>query len=184
MAIRISVRETGLARIFGTVQRWARRAEGAVGRTTGKLAHELRRNIVSGIRSQAPAGIQFKPLADSTIKAKGKSKALIDHGDLVRSVNVTKLGALSYFVGVHRSVVAKNGKPMWNIAEIHEFGSKKVKDRPPARPFLIPSYNAWAYEAQKRFAEIVAADIGVPMIGAARGRIGGAMGGVSFGGED
>lgn len=184
MAVRVSITEYGLSRITGRVKRWARRAEGAVGRTTGKLAHELRKDIVTGIKKQAPGGMQFKPLADSTVKAKGSSKALINHGDLLRSVNVMKVGDLSYFVGVHRSAVARNGKPMWNIAEIHEFGSKKVKNRPPARPFLIPSFNAWAYEAQKRFAEWVAKDIGVPMIGAMRGNVGSKMGGVSFGGED
>jgi len=183
VSIRLTVTQRGLDRIFGSVQRWARRSEGAVERTTGKLAHELRREIVTGIKQQAPGGLQFRPLAESTKAQKGSSKALIDHGDMLRSVNVTKIDALSYFVGIHRSVKGRNGKPMWNIAEIHEFGSKKVTNRPPARPFLRPSYNAWKYDANKRFAEMVAKDIGVPMLGSASGRIGGAMGGVSFGGN-
>lgn len=183
MAVRMKITEYGMKRIFGSIQRWARRAEGAVNRTTGKMAHELRRDIVTGIKKQAPGGIQFKPLAASTEKAKGSSKALINHGDLLRSINVTKVGDHSYFVGVNRSVMAKNGKPMANLAEIHEFGSKKVKGRPPARPFLVPSFNAWKYDAQKRFAEMVAADIGIPMIGAARGRIGSRMGSIGFGGK-
>jgi len=181
MAIRISIVPHGVARLAGLVQRWARRSEGAVARTTGRLAHELRKDIVTGIKKQAPGGIRFVPLKAATIAAKGgKSKALIEHGDLIRSVNVTKIGKLVYFVGVHRSVPSRSGQPMVNIAEVHEFGSKKAHI--PARPFLRPSYAAWRYGVERRFAEMVAKDIGVPMLGAMRGRVGSKMGGVSFGG--
>jgi len=183
MSVRITITERGLDRIFGSVQRWARRSEGAVGRSLGKLAHELRRDIVSGVRNQNPGGLQFKPLAASTRRRKGSSKALIDKGDLVRSVNVTKLGKLDYFVGVHRKVKTKDGKSMANLAEIHEFGSKKVKDRPPARPFLRPSYYAWRYEAQTRFAKMIAKELGLPLTGSMAVGIGSRLGGISFGGD-
>lgn len=183
MAIRIGITEQGVSGILGKIGKWVTRTAGACERTTGKLAHELRRDIVTGIRKQAPGGLQFKPLADSTKAMKGSSKALIDHGDLIRSVNVTKLGSLSYFVGVHRSVVSPGGQPMWNIAEIHEFGSKKVKNRPPARPFLIPSFNAWRYGVEQRFAEMVARDIGLPFRGALAGAISKPFGEIVVGGD-
>ena len=184
MAIRISIQEKGLRQIQSALTRYAKRTEKAISDTVGKLAHELRKDIVTGIKSQAPGGIQFKSLAASTVAAKGSSKALIDHGDLLRSVNVTRLGNLNYFVGVHRSVTAPDGQSMVNIAEIHEFGSKKVKNRPPARPFLRPSYNAWRYGVEQRFAQMVARAIGVPMTGKmGTGFSTGDDSGVSFSGE-
>jgi len=179
MTVRISVTQHGIDRMFQSVERWARKSEGAVARTTGKLAQELRKDIVTGIKSQAPGGMQFVPLKAATIAAKGSSKALIDNGDMLRSVNVTKLNPLAYFVGIHRAVKTRDGKSMVNLAEVHEYGSKKANI--PPRPFLVPSYNAWAYEVQKRFAEMVARDIGVPMIGSLQGNVGSRMGGVTFG---
>ncbi len=176
MSIRMTITERGLQHIGNTIRRYMRRAKGAVGKATGQLAHQLRKEIVTGIRNQAPGGVKFKPLAESTKDRKGSSKALIDHGDMLRSVNVTKLGEHAYFVGINRSVVTKDGKSMANLAEIHEYGSKKVKDRPPARPFLHPSYNAWRYDAEAEWARLVAREIGVGTMIARK------FGGVTFGG--
>ena len=47
----------------------------------------LVREIKRGIRSQAPGGQQFVKLAQSTIDAKGSSKALIDTGFLMASIS-------------------------------------------------------------------------------------------------
>ncbi len=182
MAMKIRIVDRGLDRMQRALDGYARRAEAAVSSSVGKLAHELRRDIVTGIKKQAPGGIKFKPLADSTIQRKGSSKALIDHGDLIRSVNVTNLGGLSYFVGVHRQVTGKNGKPMVNIAEIHEFGSKKVKNRPPARPFLRPSYKQWKHSAEKRFADMVGAALRLPVAAGIRKTFSRKAGVITFGG--
>jgi hypothetical protein len=107
-------------------------------------ANDLRGKMVRGIRDQAPGGKTFSPLAETTIRMKrGKSKALINYGDLIRSINVTEVGDLrqggAAFVGVHRTArpygkagAARSkalGKALVNIAAIHEFG---------ARPFVIP----------------------------------------------
>lgn len=96
-------------------------------------ALEYKRIVQTGIRRQAPGGKKFVPLAESTIKMKGSSKALINNGDLLRSINVNELAGLasqeaaSFFVGVHRTTKSKDGKSLANIAEIHEFGSRPYK---------------------------------------------------------
>jgi len=157
--VKVDIKMVGMQQTLARIGYWSKSSERAVQRAVARRAQMLRREIQRGIRSQAPGGQQFEPLKQSTIDAKGSSKALIDKGDLVRSVNVTKVGSgnqIVYFVGVHRSAVSKDGQFLANIAEIHEEGSKKVKDRPPARPFLRPSYNVWAQTAQSEFAKDVA----------------------------
>lgn len=182
MAVRITIQERGLGAIQKGLSMLASKTDRAVSNAVGKLSHELRREIVTGIRSQAPGGMTFKPLADSTIQRKKSTKALINHGDLIRSINVTKLDKFVFFVGVHRMYAVRVGAvTMVNIAEIHEFGSKKRPGRPPARPFLIPSYKAWRYDAEKRFAELVGKELGVPAFAGIGAKIGSRMGGVSFG---
>lgn len=105
-------------------------AQRVIGRQVKKAAVEMVGAIKRGIRNQFPGGgDELKPLAESTILMKKSSKALINHGDLVRSVNATDIGGsfsgqtTAWFVGVHRSARGKSGKPMANIAEIHEFGT-------------------------------------------------------------
>lgn len=165
MAMAITITQHGIMPIERALKRLENNTQRVLGQTVGVMAHELRRDIVTGIRKQAPGGIRFKALADSTRAQKKSSKALIDHGDLIRSVNVTNTGQMVWFVGVHRSVIAPDGQPMWNIAEIHEFGSRKVKDRPPARPFLRPSYAAWKLGAEKRFASLIGQSLGLAASG-------------------
>lgn len=152
-------------------------------------AHELRREMMEGLRNQAPGGQAILPLSEMTIllrglrksktkhkkalgrkvsgplapgqkrvrkarrsrgrrslkfgqagplargqkrlrrgkKARrGTSKALIRHGDLLRSINVKRQTPEHYTVGVHRGARGKkSGKKMMNIAEIHEFGTRQ-----------------------------------------------------------
>lgn len=92
--------------------------------------HFLRGKIVEGITKQAPAGEAFRPLSPYTLairKATGftGTKALIERGDLRRSVAVKETSA-GVFVGVHRNAVASSGRRLVNIAEVHEFGSKPI----------------------------------------------------------
>jgi hypothetical protein len=181
MAIRLKIFERGCKGIERSLAALAARTQRAVSNATGKLAHQLRREIVTGIRAQAPGGVTFKPLAESTIRRKKSSKALIDHGDLIRSINVTKVGDLVYFVGVHKMTSVRIGAiTLVNLAEIHEFGSKKRPGRPPARPFLIPSYKAWRYDAEKQWANLVGKELRIPTFAGARGRLGAKAGGVEF----
>lgn len=119
-----------------------------IDRSMSKEMQLLKRLMVVGIRKQAPGGIPFKPLAPSTIMAKGSTKALINHGDLIRSINVKRISSGIYFVGVHKMSKAKAGKNLANIAEVMEFGTKDK--RVPARPFLIPAFDEWKKGSQKR----------------------------------
>lgn len=128
------------------------RMESSIHKAAGQEAHLLRTGIVKGIRAQRPGGKPFKPLADSTKAARkggGSSKALIDDGDLIRSIKVLPLfGGEAYFVGVHKMAVDKKGNELANIAEVHEFGTKD--GRIPARPFLRPSFQAWSKGIESR----------------------------------
>jgi hypothetical protein len=112
----------------------------AVHRQTLLQAHRLRGIVVKGIRSQAPGGVAFKPLAESTKAMKKSSKALINHGDLMRSIGVEDVGGDTFFIGVNRNAVPKTKdgeappnpgqeEKLFNIAEVHETGTA---------PFAIP----------------------------------------------
>ncbi len=149
--------EQAIAERYGFV---AKTMNAHIKRATAQEAHLLRRMIVVGIRKQAPGGVKFKPLEPSTIKAKGSSKALIDKGDLIRSVNVQKFadGAV-YFVGVHKMAAYKDGVSMANIAEVHEFGTKD--GRIPARPYLRPSFAEWRKGVEQRMLMRVVESLGL-----------------------
>lgn len=130
--------------VASMLMRFQAKAPSALRQAILKEANDLRAQMVKGVRDQAPGGATFKPLAASTIRMKrGKSKALINYGDLIRSINVTEIGDIrtggAAFVGVHRTARPKGkagqarasalGKSLVNVAAIHEFGS---------RPFQIP----------------------------------------------
>lgn len=136
----------------------------AIMKTTAQEAHLLRALIVKGIRKQAPGGQKFRPLADSTIEAKGSSKALIHHGDLIRSISVHKeFGGAVYFVGVHKEAVAPSGSGVpgdaANIAEVLESGTKNGRIKP--LPYLRPSFNVWKKGVDKRVLIRIVADTGL-----------------------
>jgi hypothetical protein len=126
--------------ITGTMAAWKKNTPPAIRRTILREGQALARLMKLGIRGQAPGGKAFKPLAASTKKMKKSSKALIDKGDLIGSINVTPLplsAEIAVFVGINRGKRSKYGKDLVNIAEIHEFGT---------RPFMIPVSNklrAW-----------------------------------------
>jgi len=115
----------------------------AIRKATIKNALLLVREIQRGIRSQAPGGKQFAPLAESTIRRKGSSKALIDTGFLVNSIT-QKILSDGAFVGLLRTSISKDGESVANIAAIMEYGatinhpSGAVIVIPP-RPFMHPT---------------------------------------------
>jgi len=114
----------------------------ALRQATVKNAMLLVREIKKGITSQAPGGVPFARLAESTIERKGSSKALIDTGFLLASVTQLILGDRA-FVGLLRGTRNKEGDEMANIGAIMEFGATihhpngAVIILPP-RPFLHP----------------------------------------------
>jgi len=98
----------------------------AVRMALAKEAHRYRKEMVQGIRDQAPGGKKFAPISRITRFLKGSSKALIDTGDLRNSYKVTRISPWGYFVGVHRTARGRtSGQNMVNVAIIQEFGTKR-----------------------------------------------------------
>ncbi len=107
--------------------------KGAVGKALRQEAQLLRTQIVQGITKQAPGGQALKPLSPLTIAAREMkgfkgTKALIVRGDLRNSISALVRGDEA-FVGVLRKAKDKQGNPLINVAQIHEFG---------AGPIVIP----------------------------------------------
>jgi len=119
------------ARILGT---GPGRIRGAIHNAITSEAHLFRREAVKGLRTQAPGGKKFKPLAKSTLvsrrmKGFSGSKALIVRGDLRNSIKVvvkTQSSGTEAFVGVLRKARSKNGKSLYDIAKLNEFGSRPI----------------------------------------------------------
>lgn len=102
----------------------------------------FRTKVVEGITSQAPGGKQFRPLSPMTLAIRkllgvGGTKALIERGDLRRSVTVTEHNG-DVFVGIIKGRRSSDGRDLVNIAEIHERGSRPivVKITPKMRALL------------------------------------------------
>ena len=118
----------------------------AIRQATIKNALLLVREIKRGIVKQAPGGVPFVKLAESTIERKGSSKALIDTGFLLAAIT-QKIMDDQAFVGLLRGAVNKDGEPMVNIGAIMEYGatikhpSGTIIILPP-RPFLHPVMDA------------------------------------------
>jgi len=115
----------------------------AIRQATIQNALLLVREIKRGIVSQAPGGVPFAPLAESTIERKGSSKALIDTGFLLNSVTQRILSDHA-FVGLLRGTVNKDGEDMVNIGAIMEYGATITMPNGttivlPPRPFLHPT---------------------------------------------
>lgn len=106
---------------------------GAIAMALRQEAQLLRKEIVQGITKQAPGGKAMKPLSPLTIAARklagfGGTKALMRRGDLRNAITVVVKGHEA-FVGVSRKAKDKNGRPLVDVAKVHELG---------AGPFIIP----------------------------------------------
>lgn len=117
------------------------RLKAAVRQASTTAAIFLVREIVKGIRSQAPGGKAFAPLAQVTIDAKHSSKALIDTGLLINSITYRIMGDAA-MVGVLRSR-GRGGDDLVDIAAVMEYGATIRQPNGatiiiPARPFLHP----------------------------------------------
>ena len=132
----------------------------AVRKATVKNALLLVREIQRGIRSQAPGGKQFAPLAQVTIERKGSSKALIDTGFLVNSIT-QKIMSDGAFVGLLRTSISRDGESVANIGAIMEYGatinhsSGAVIVIPP-RPFLHPTMLKYRDQVVENYREALA----------------------------
>ena len=119
------------------------RVSEALQQATHKAALLLVREIKRGIVAQAPGGQAFEPLAESTIKRKKSSKALIDTPFLIHQITQRIMGDKA-FVGLLRSTDHPSGEDLVNIGAVMEFGA--TINHPngativiPPRPFLHPA---------------------------------------------
>lgn len=114
-------------RIVNTMQG---RFERAADEAALEEGHFLRKMLVQGIREGAPGGKALRPLAPTTLAVrkivgfKG-TKPLLNRGDLWKAIVVKKENGV-VFVGILRSAKGKGGKPIANLAEMHEFGSRPI----------------------------------------------------------
>lgn len=67
---------------------------------------------------------EWPPLKPATIARKGSSKMLVNHADLVNSINDVTLGTM-VFIGVPRTAKNQDGEELVNIAAVQVFGSEK-----------------------------------------------------------
>lgn len=158
--IGLSIILNGAASSQSRINRISDGMANALRRATLQEAQLLRRIIVMGIRRQSPGGQPFRALADSTIARKGgKTKALINRGDYIRSVNVKELGGGTAFVGVHKEARNSAGESMANIGEVLEFGTRDRRILP--LPHLRPSFDQWKQDAGKRTLIRIVAQLGL-----------------------
>lgn len=157
--------------------------EAALRRAVLKQAHWMRKQMVDGLKSGAPAGQTLAPNAPSTKLLKGSSKPLIKSATMLGSIAVIRKGK-GVFIGIKR----KSRKGV-NLAILHEKGavikqtvtprqrrffmmlSKKmfgkmfapkvgaqIKIRVPARPFLTPVMDKETPELMTRISKSFAND--------------------------
>ncbi len=117
------------AKAIEIVKRMGPRFRAATQKAMLKEGHYLRGKIIQGITSGAPAGKPYAPLSAMTLiirKFTGRgsgSKPMIASGAFRQSIGVHKIPGGGILVGVLRSALAKNGKSLANLGEIHEFGA-------------------------------------------------------------
>lgn len=90
-------------------------------------AHEIRRKMVAGFDTGAPAGQKFaahSPLTLAVRRMRGAkgSKIMVVSAALRNSISVVAVGQGAAFVGVLRTKRHKSGKSAVDIAKIHEYG--------------------------------------------------------------
>ena len=98
-------------------------------RATKRAAIFMRDSIKKNIRDGMPMWPRLLP---ATIARKGSSKPLIDHGDLMNSIDYVPDGSSRFFIGVPRNVENRDGQSLVNIGLVHEFGTEHI----PARSFI------------------------------------------------
>lgn len=134
-----SLHISGVASTLARLRTTERRIVWALNRGVARQAMALKKEIQTGLRNQSPGGFPIQPLAPMTLALRrlptagskgaasgrlrrGSSKALIDSGEMIRSVNVDKLHEMAYFVGINRTARTADGGDLADLAELHEFG--------------------------------------------------------------
>jgi len=151
-----TVHVTGTATTMARMRRTEVQIVSAMDRAVARQALALKREIQTGLRNQAPGGKQIRPLSPMTLALRrmpdagskgastgrlrrGSSKALIDSGTMIQSVNVDEVRKGVYFVGINRTARTEDGRELADIAEIHEFGG------PPFTITVTPKMRAFFF---------------------------------------
>ncbi len=137
----------------------AARFQIAVYKATVKNALLLVKEIKKGIKSQAPGDQPFVQLAESTIKKKGSSKALIDTGFLINSITQKIMGDKA-FIGLLKTATNRSGKEIANIGAIMEYGATIKHPNGgvivmPHRPFMHPVMEKYRDQVRKNYQEAI-----------------------------
>lgn len=135
-------------------------------------AQEAKRQIVSGITRQSPAGKRFLPIAVITKilrLAKGfrGSKALLVSGTLQKSIVVRPAGIGRFYVGVLRNSRSADGRDLFRIATVHEYGAVIViRVTAKMRRYLMMTLNKYGARVRTphRFRGPNAGTLGRPII--------------------
>ena len=119
----------------------------AIGVALRQEAQLLRKEIVQGITNQAPGGRSLEQLSELTLEARqmkglGGTKALLVLGDLRNSVTVV-IKDHQAFIGILRKARDKDGNPLIDVAQVHEFGAGPIviPMTPAMRRFLFALLN-------------------------------------------
>lgn len=110
-------------RILGTA---GFRVPVAIRKAVKQEAQFLRRKIIENLKQGGKLASPFAPLSQGTLlsrrlRRRRSKKPLIESADMWRSIRV-KVKGNDAFVGILRTARGKDGRPLANIAKVHEFG--------------------------------------------------------------
>jgi hypothetical protein len=88
------------------------------------------KEIVEGIRSQAPGGKRFLPLSPFTLFVRRmfnnqRTTALIEYGDLLRAIKVNKISDDVVMVGIMRGAQNREGSDLIKVGLVQEYGATR-----------------------------------------------------------
>jgi hypothetical protein len=105
--------------------RFKKRQRIAINKAIKVLANEVTSLVVKRVQTRISPGI-----ADLTKMIKGKTKALIDTGELVNAITNKQLAYNTAFIGIPKNAKGKDGRNLAKIANIlHEGATIKVTRR-------------------------------------------------------
>ena len=129
------------ARVLRELQQGASQLPQAIEKSLAEEAQLVHREVVRGIRDQAPGGRRFRRLAASTramrrVAGFSGSQALIRSGETVAAIRViSRRGGA--FVGIPKNARGSDGRPLARILRMNEEGATiQIRMTPAMRRFL------------------------------------------------
>ena len=117
----------------------ARGMNAAAAARSGRVWSSQHRGWVAGAAAIKRVQMKTSWAAIGKAMKSTSTKPLIQTGDLLNSVRVVRQGSGKAFIGVLRTARGRDGKSLWNLARIHEFGvgPKAVKMTDKQRKWLM-----------------------------------------------